>query len=144
MRASIVYKAAAVLLVLFAIGHTLGFSQADPTWKADALVAAMRSTHFNADGFQRSFWDLYLALGYVVGLLYLFAAVLAWQLSGLPAPALSRMRATAWAFALAFAGISVLSWRYLFLLPLGFSLAVTLCLTLAAWLASRPPAQPAS
>ena len=40
MSARLVYRIAAVLLVLFAVGHTLGFSQADPKWGLDALLAA--------------------------------------------------------------------------------------------------------
>ena len=54
MRASIFYRIAAVLLLLFAAGHTLGFRQSDPTWGVDALLASMRSIHFDVQGFNRS------------------------------------------------------------------------------------------
>ena len=46
MKASLFYQIAAVLLLLFAAGHTFGFSQSDPTWGVDALVGSMRSIHF--------------------------------------------------------------------------------------------------
>jgi hypothetical protein len=69
---------------------------------------------------------------------YLFAAILAWQLAGLPAETLARMRGTAWAFALCFAAITVLSWRYLFILPIVFSFLITVCLIAAAWLSAKP------
>jgi len=49
-----------------------------------------------------------------VGLFYLFAAVLAWQLGGLPAETLAVMRVTVWAFPLCFAAITIVSWTYLF------------------------------
>lgn len=137
MRASIVYRIAAVLLVLFAAGHTLGFSQVEPEWGLDSLMASMRSTHFDADGFSRTYWDFFLATGYVSGLFYLFSAVLAWQLGGLPAAMLTRLRGVTWGFALCFAAITVVSWMHLFLIPIAFSAAVTLSLTLAAWLAGR-------
>jgi hypothetical protein len=68
---------------------------------------------------------------------YLFAAILAWQLGGLPAATLALMRGTAWAFALCFAAITVVSWRYLFILPIAFSIVITLCLTPAAWLSAK-------
>jgi len=42
-----------------------------------------------------------VAAGFSVGVFYLFAAILAWQLSGLPAATLALMRGTAWAFAFA-------------------------------------------
>ena len=137
MRPSIFYRVAAVLLLLFAAGHTLGFRQSDPAWGVDALLAGMRSIHFDVQGFSRSYWDLFQAAGFTVGVFYLFAAILAWQLGGLPAATLALMRPTAWAFALCFAAITVVSWKYLFILPIAFSVVITLCLTAAAWLSRK-------
>jgi hypothetical protein len=144
MRASVFYRIAAVLLLLFAIGHTLGFRQSDPQWGVDVLLASMRSTHFDVQGFNRTYWDLFVAAGFSVGVFYLFAAVLAWQLGGLPPATLALMRGTAWAFAVCFAAITVLSWKYLFILPIAFSIVITLCLTAAAWLSARPAFDAAS
>jgi hypothetical protein len=137
MKPSILYRIAAVLLLVFALGHTLGFRQSDPTWGVDALLASMRSTHFDVQGFNRTYWDLFVAAGFSVGVFYLFAAILAWQLGGLPAATLAHMRSTAWAFALCFAAITVVSWRYLFILPIAFSIVITLCLIVAAWLSAK-------
>ncbi|HBB97831.1 MAG TPA: hypothetical protein DC054_20815 [Blastocatellia bacterium] len=144
MKASIFYRIAAVLLLLFAVGHTLGFRQSDPTWGVDALLGSMRSIHFNVQGFNRSYWDLFVAAGFSVGVLYLFAAILAWQLGGLPAATLALMRVTAWAFAVCFAIITVVSWRYLFIMPIAFSIVITICLTAAAWLSARQVSTPQS
>ena len=137
MKASIFYRAAAVLLLLFALGHTLGFRQSDPQWGVDSLLASMKSIHFDMQGFSRSYWDLFVAAGFTVGVLYLFAAILAWQLGGLPAETLMRMRGTAWAFALCFAAVTAISWSYLFIVPIVFSLVITVCLISAAWLSSK-------
>ena len=142
MKASVFYRIAAVLLLLFAAGHTVGFRQSDPSWGVDALLGSMRSIHFDVQGFQRTYWDLFVAAGFSVGVLYLFAAILAWQLGGLPAATLALMRGTAWAFALCFAAITVVSWRYLFVIPIAFSLAITLCLAAAAWVSKPPLRQP--
>jgi hypothetical protein len=60
----------------------------------------MRSIHFDVQGFNRTYWDFFLAAGFSVGVLYLFAAILAWQLGGLPVATLALMRGTVWAFAL--------------------------------------------
>lgn len=95
MKASLAYRVAAVLLLLFAVGHTLGFTQSGPTWGVDTLLGLMRSVHFDVQGFSRTYWGLFLAAGYTVGVFYLFAAVLAWQLGGLPAGTLAVMRVTA-------------------------------------------------
>jgi len=137
MKASVFYRIAAVLLLLFAIGHTLGFRQSDPAWGVDALLGSMRSIHFDVQGFNRTYWDLSLAAGFSVGVFFLFSAILAWQLGGLPAETLGRMRGIAWTFALCFAAITVVSWRHLFLLPIAFSIVVTLCLAAAAWLSAK-------
>ena len=144
MKASIFYRVAAVLLLLFAVGHTLGFRQSDPQWGVDALLVSMRSIHFDVQGFKRTYWDLFEAAGFSVGVLYLFAAILAWQLGGLPAETLARVRGTAWAFALCFAAITAVSWRYLFVLPIVFSLVITLSLTAAAWLSGTQVSMPPS
>jgi hypothetical protein len=144
MKASMFYRIAAVLLLLFALGHTLGFRQSDPQWGVDALLSSMRSIHFDVQGFNRSYWDLFLAAGFSVGVFYLFAAILAWQLGGLPAPTLALMRGTSWAFALCFAAVAVVSCRYLFILPIAFSIVITACLTAAAWLSGKQVSTPSS
>src|ERR1700729_2951849 len=96
VKASVLYRIASVLLLFFAVGHTLGFRQSDPSWGVDTLLASMRSTHFDVQGFSRTYWDLFVAAGFSVGLFYLFAAVLAWQLGGLRAETLAVMRVTVW------------------------------------------------
>src|SRR5690348_14762915 len=110
MSASTFYRIAAVLLLLFAVGHTLGFRQSDPQWGVDALLASMRSIHFQLQGFNRTYWDLFVAAGFSVGMFYFFAAILAWQLGGLPREILARMRGVVWSFAACFAAITIVSW----------------------------------
>src|SRR5580698_3046967 len=138
MKASLFYRIAAALLLLFALGHTLGFRESDPAWGIDTLLGSMRSIHFDVQGFSRTYWDLFVAAGFSVGVFYLFAAVLAWQLSGLPAETLAVMRVTVWALALCFGAITVVSCRYLFILPIVFSIVITACLAIAAWLSGKP------
>jgi hypothetical protein len=133
MKASVAYRIAAVLLVLFAVGHTFGFRQSDPKWGVETLLGSMRSIHFDVQGFNRTYWDFFLAAGFSVGVFYLFAAILAWQLSALPPATLALMRGTAWAFALCFAAIAVLSLRYLFIVPIVFSTVIAACLIAGAW-----------
>ena len=144
MKASMFYRIAAVLLLLFAVGHAFGFRQSDPKWGVDALLGSMRSIHFDVQGFNRTYWDLFMAAGLSLDVFYIFAAILAWQLGGLPTPTLALMRGTVWAFALCFAAITVVSWRYLFLIPITFSILITLCLTAAAWLSAKQVSMPPS
>jgi len=137
MKASMFYRIAAVLLLLFAAGHTLGFRQSDPKWGVDALLGSMRSIHFDAQGFTRTYWYFFSAFGLFFSMFLLFAAVLAWLLGGLPAETLARVRSIAWALAICFVAVTALSWRYAFTTPIVFSTLITLCLTAGAWLSAK-------
>jgi hypothetical protein len=137
MSASILYRIASVLLVLFAAGHQLGFRRTKPAWGVDAVVASMQTTRFDVDGFSRTYWDFFSGFGFFVTVLLLFAAVLCWQLGGLGAEQLWSLRIVTWALALCFVLLAVFTWRYFFLVPGVFSSVVAACLVLAAWLAGN-------
>jgi hypothetical protein len=131
MKAPILYRTAAVLMLLFAAGHTLGFRQNNPQWGADAVLESMRAVHFDAQGFTRTYWDFFSAFGLFFSVFLLFGAVLAWQLSRIPAEIFERVRSMAWALTICFAAITALSWRYAFTTPIVFSALITACLTAA-------------
>ena len=139
MKASLFYRIASVLLLLFAIGHTLGFRQNNPAWGVSSVIDLMRSIHFDAQGFNRTYWDFFSAFGFFFSVFLLFAAVLAWQLSSLPAEIFARMRRTAWALAISFVAVTVLSFRYAFAIPIVFSTLITMCLIAAPWLSEKKP-----
>ena len=132
------YRIASILLLLFAIGHTFGFRQNNPEWGVDTVLSAMRSIHFDAQGFNRTYWDFFSAFGFFFSVFLLFAAVLAWQLSNLPAETLARIRGIAWTLAICFAAVTALSLRYAFTTPIVFSTLIAVCLIAAAWLSARP------
>jgi len=136
MKASAFYRAASVLLVLFAAGHTFGFRQNNPAWGADAVLAAMRSVHFDALGFNRTYWDFFSAFGFFFSVFLVFAAVLSWQLSSLPAETLARIRGIAWTLAICFVAVTAVSWRFAFTIPIVFSTLITMCFIAAAWLSA--------
>src|SRR6266478_10197923 len=139
MKASLLYRIASVLLLLFAIGHTLGFRQSDPAWGVDTLLGSMRSIHFDAQGFSRTYWDFFSAFGLFFSVFLLFAAVLAWQLGGLPAEIFARVRSIAWALAICFAAVTAVSLKYAFTTPIVLSTMITMCLIAAAWLSPKKP-----
>jgi hypothetical protein len=140
MRASVFYRIAAVLLLLLDAGHTSGFPWSDPAWGVD--LGPMRSTHFYILGFDRTYWDFYVGFGLIISVILLLAVVLAWQLGSLPPESLAKMRGTAWTFALCFAGITILDWKYFFIIPIVFSIVITLTLTVAAWLSAKQVSVP--
>jgi hypothetical protein len=136
--ARILYRISAVLLLLFAAGHTLGFRQNVPEWGADAVTGLMRSVHFDAQGFTRTYWDFFSAFGLLFSVFLLFSAVLAWLLAALPAETLARVRGIAWALAVCFVAVTALTWRYAFTTPIIFSALISVCLIAAAWLSPKP------
>ena len=138
MKASVLYRVASVLLVLFAAGHTVGFVQVDPRWGIDSMVGSMRSIHFDVQGFNRTYWDFFAGFGFLVTVFLVFAAVLAWQLGGLRPEALALLRGPVWGLAICFAAVTILSCRYFFAAPIVFSVLITVCLVMAAWLSAKP------
>jgi hypothetical protein len=137
MRISVLYRIASVLLLFFAIGHTLGFTKTDPKWGVDTLLGSMRSIHFDAQGFSRTYWDFYVGFGLFVSVFLLFSAVLAWQLAGVPRQSLASMRGITSTFAVCFVAVAFLSSKFFFAVPIIFSMAIALCLIGAAWLSMR-------
>ena len=137
MKASLLYRIASVLLLLFAIGHTLGFRQTNPEWGVSSLIDSMRSIHFDAQGFNRTYWDFFSAFGLFFSVFLLFAAVLAWELGGLPAEIFARR--TGWALAICFAAVTALCWRYAFTTPIVFATMITMCFIAAPWLSGKKP-----
>ena len=137
MKASLLYRIASVLLILFALGHTLGFRRVDPRWGVDSIIAALRSTHFDVQGLNRNYWDFYTGFGLFVTVLLVFIAVLSWQLGSLTKESLLAMPVVRWGLAMCFVVVTFLSWKYFFALPIIFSGIITICLILAAWFAGR-------
>ena len=134
MKASLLYRISSILLVLFAIGHTLGFRQIDLKLGVDSLVQSMKSIHFNANGTDRTYWDFFVGFGLFVTVLMLFASIIAWQFGSLSSETVATMRVSAWGFVACFAVVAYLSWRYFFIIPIVFSMAIFLCLAAAVWL----------
>ena len=132
------YRTAAVLLVVFAILHTIGFAQVDPAWGIDKLISEVRASTFTALGQQRTFWDFYLGLGYSVTVWLLVAALTAWELGRTTAP-LPLIR---WGLVGAMLATAALSWRYIFPPPLVNSLLIAVILAWAAVRASGRPDRP--
>src|SRR5579883_584803 len=104
----------------------------------DTLVASMKTIRFDVQGFSRTYYDFYLGFGLFVSVLQLFAALVCWQLGLLEAATLRSLSLLRWSMVICFLGVSYLSWQYFFMVPIVFSLAITLFLVLGAWLANKP------
>jgi hypothetical protein len=139
MTTRMLYRIAAVLILLFDLGHSAGYPWSDPKWGVD--LGTIRSSHFNVLGFSRTYWDFYLGFGLQISVFLLLAAILAWQLGSLPAQTFPLMRWTAWALAGCFAAVTVLSCLYFFIIPIAFGAVITVCLLAAAAVAAKAAPQ---
>jgi hypothetical protein len=63
MKAGLIYRIASILLLILAIGRTLGFRRADSKWGVGSLLSTMQSLRFDLQGFTRTYWDFLSALG---------------------------------------------------------------------------------
>lgn len=133
MTTTLLYRTAAVLLLLFALGHQLGFRRVDPAWGIDQFVGGLKQTRFEVQGATRTYWGFYAGFGFFVTILLVFSAILAWQLGAMPAELLATLRFLRWAFAACYVLIAIMTWRYFFVAPTVFAVLVAIVLASAAW-----------
>jgi len=139
MNARRLLRIAAILSLLFCLGHSVGAPWTpSPGGQSDAIVQLMQSFHFDVFGSSRSYWDFYLGFGLQLSVFQLLESVLLWLLGGLAADAPDRARPFVLAFLVASLAQLFLVVRFFFLPPLVLSLALTLCLGLAAWVVGGP------
>lgn len=110
------FRLAAIVLVVFTVGHTLGAVVSTPRFGAesDAVVAAMKSVHVVAQTADCTWYGFYRSFGALISLWFVFSAVLAWHVGGLPAAARRALAVPLWVFALCHTAGAALAWIYLF------------------------------
>jgi hypothetical protein len=142
MKATVFYRIASVLLVLFAAGHTVGFLRfKSPSPEGRAVWDAMNNVHFQVRGASFSYGGFYIGFGLFVSAYLLFAAFVAWHLGTLAGKNPQAIGALGWVlFAVQLASL-VLSWIYFSPPPVVFSALVAACLGWAALLVTRATSQ---
>ena len=140
MRPTVLYRIAALLLFLFACGHTAGFLTFKPA-SADGMAAmnAMNGVAFDFEGNSRTFGGFYTGFGLTVTAYLLFSAFVAWHLGRLAAQQPGAAVPLAWALVAVQLVSLALSVRYFFIVPVIFSALVIACLVWAT-LQLRPRA----
>jgi hypothetical protein len=138
MSATLLYRIAAVILVLFALGHTFGFLSFKPPTPAGIEVRdAMERVQFKVSGQTFSYGGFYRGFGLTITAYLLFLAVLAWQLGTLSAAHTAGIATIAWALVAVQVVALVLSFLYFSIEPTILSSLLTICLAWAAWLVGR-------
>jgi multisubunit Na+/H+ antiporter MnhF subunit len=132
------YRIAAVLYVLLAAAHTVGFQRfVPPTADGVAVRDAMFNTHFALHGGTFSYGGFYMGFGISVGIYMLFAAFLAWHLGSLAKRDPSVIGVLGIVFCAMQVAQLVICLAYFFTAPIVFESVIALVLALAAWSARR-------
>ncbi len=135
MKATLLYRIASVVFLLFAAGHTLGFLKfRPPTPEGAAVREAMEKVHFRVGRSEFSYGGFYNGFGLTITAYLLFSSFLAWHLGGLAARNPSAIGTLGWAFFAVGVASFALSWIYFFAAPAVLSALVAACLGWAAWL----------
>ena len=131
MTASRWLRVAAVIMALFAAGHTMGGRKAWSPVGETPVLQQMQAFRFDAMGTSRSYYEFYLGFGYVISVLQFMLAVLLWQVGGLARDDAKRARPLIGTFLVAAIASTLVTWRYIFLVPTIFSIVYTLAVALA-------------
>jgi hypothetical protein len=134
MNATVLYRIAAVIFVLFAAGHTFGFLKFKPdTPEGISVNDAMRNVQFRIGSRNYTYNDFYTGFGLQVTVYLLFSAILSWQLGTLATTSPHVIGIIGWAFSAVQVIGLVLSVVYFFPVTWVFSGVIALCVGLAAW-----------
>jgi hypothetical protein len=131
-------RAASILSLLIAAGHSLGGLKKWSPMGANEVLNAMGSVRFQAMGVSRSYLDFYLGFGWSLSVAMLMQAALLWQLASLARTNGPQVRAMIVVFALAALATAVISWRMILPLPAVLS---ALLLLLLVWARISCPAR---
>jgi hypothetical protein len=119
VRSPHLHRISAVVLGLFAAGHTAGgmFGPHRFGAEAEAVFSSMKAVEFRASGSICSWYGFWMGFGLIDTVFLLFGAAVAWQLGGMARVERRRVALLCWAFFASLVALAVLSWKYFFLPP---------------------------
>jgi hypothetical protein len=133
------FRISAVLLVVFAVGHTFGFLTFHPhSEEGRAVWAAMNNVRFSEGSSTFSYGNFYLGFGLSISAFQLFEAWLVWMLASAARRGETVARTIVWGlFVLQIIGLG-LSLRYFSVGPAALSGVAAFCLAMAGLAVRRP------
>jgi len=136
MNATLLYRIAAVVFVLFAAGHTYGFlSLRPPSAEGRAVFDAMNTVHFEVGGRSYTYGAFYRGFGLSATASLILSAFLSWHLGQLARTSPAAIGALGWVFfGVQVLGV-VLNFLYFGPPPMVLSAVVSIIVGLAAWMA---------
>jgi hypothetical protein len=124
-KAAVWLRVLAVVLGLFALGHTVGTAAPKVTrgMREAVVFQAMQGYRFPVMGFDRTYWDFYRGFALTISVLMFALAALAWQLAAVSRRAPSEALPMAVTLLVGCVGVLVLSLEFFFAPPIVFSVA---------------------
>ncbi|MDB5218026.1 MAG: hypothetical protein JWO86_5953 [Myxococcaceae bacterium] len=121
------FRVASYLLVLYAVGHTLGAVVATPHFgpESDAVVVTMKSVHVWSQSADCTWYGFYRGFGIFVSVYFLFSVFVAWRLGGMSEQERPTLMPIAWALFVSHVAGTAVAWIYFFPTPIAFSIAIT-------------------
>jgi hypothetical protein len=133
MKATTWFRAAAVMMLLFALGHTLGFlTFTASTAEGRAVFASMNGVHFSSGNSTFSYGGFYRGFGLTITVFQLFLAWMSWTLGSLLGEGAVGVQEMAWGLCALQTVSVVLSLKYFSAVPASFSLIAAICFAMAA------------
>jgi hypothetical protein len=133
MKPIVWFRISAVLLLLFAAGHTFGFlTFRAPTLEGQAVFTSMNSVHFSDGRWTYSYGNFYTGFGLFITFAQLFCAWLAWQLGAWARAGITEAATAAWGLCVLQLISFPLSVHYFSLPPAIFSLLTAITFACAA------------
>ena len=141
MKPWIWLRVLAVLLAIFAVGHTLGAAAPKVTRgpQEAAVFAAMQDFRFPLMGFKRSYWEFYRGFALIISLQLLVMMAIAWQLSTVSRRSRRLALPMAITLQIGCVGLAILSWMFFFGAPIVLSAMCVVCSTVAVTLLAKNP-----
>jgi hypothetical protein len=138
MNATLFYRTAGVLFVLFTLGHTFGFLSFRPaSTEGQAVFESMSRVRFDAGGRSASYADWYRGFGLSITVSMLFWAFLSWHLGELAKAAPHAIGVLGWAFFVVQLAGAVMALLYFGPPAVVLSTLSAALVGIAAWLTPR-------
>jgi D-alanyl-lipoteichoic acid acyltransferase DltB (MBOAT superfamily) len=128
MKAWIWFRALAVILAIFTLGHTVGtMSSITKGPEEGAVISAMQDLRLPVMGFMRSYWDFYRGFSVTITVLFAVLAVIAWQLGGMSRRNPEAALPIATTLLIGCIANAIVAWKYFFAAPMLMSAATVVC-----------------
>jgi hypothetical protein len=126
MKHFTLFRIAAYLTLLFCAGHTAGGMLAQKSLgpASDVVFSAMKSTHFDFNGADCTWYGFWFGFGLTVSAFLVLVAVTTFTLDRVTPAAWPQVQSIAWAVIAAMAFNGIIAWRYFFAGPTAFSIVI--------------------